>query len=70
MEAFSIGPAGMIIAETAATSLANVAHDLAKSEMVIEPPVEMLSASGQGEIAAVLLQAASDLQQYSLNILA
>ena len=70
MEAFSIGHAGMIIAETAAKNLANVAHDLAKSEMVIEPPVEMLSASGEGEIAAVLLQAASDLQQYSLNILA
>jgi len=70
MEAYSISTAGMIIAEAAATNLANVAHNLAKSEMVIEPPVEMLSSSGEGEIAAVLLQAANDLQQYSLNILA
>ena len=70
METYSIGPAGLILAETAAMNLANVAHDLAKSEMVIEPPVEMLSASGGGEIAAVLLQVANDLQQYSLNILA
>jgi hypothetical protein len=70
MEGFSIGLAGMIIADAAATNLANVAHDLAKSEIVIEPPVEMLSAGGEGEIAAVLFQAANDIQQYSLNILA
>ena len=50
--------------------LAYAAHQQAKTEMSIEPPTEMISAGNEAEIAAILIEAASDLQQYSLNILA
>ena len=46
--------------------LAYDAHQQAKTEMSIESHTEMISA----EISAILIEAASDLQQYSLNILA
>ena len=46
--------------------LAYAAHQQAKTEMSIESHTEMISA----EISAILIEAASDLQQYSLNILA
>ena len=45
---------------------AYAAHQQAKTEMSIESHTEMISA----EISAILIEAASDLQQYSLNILA
>ena len=45
-------------------------HQQAKTEMSIESPTEMISAGNEAEIAAILIEAASDLLQYSLNILA
>jgi len=50
--------------------LAYAAHQQAKTEMSIESPTEMISAGNEAETAAILIEAASDLQQYSLNILA
>ena len=50
--------------------LAYADHQQAKTEMSIESPTEMISAGNEAEIAAVLIEAADDLQQYSLNILA
>lgn len=49
---------------------AYAAHQQVKTEMSIESPTEMISAGNEAEIAAILIEAASDLQQYSLNILA
>ena len=49
---------------------AYAAHQQVKTEMSIESPTEMISAGNEAEIAAVLIEAADDLQQYSLNILA
>jgi hypothetical protein len=50
--------------------LAYAAHQLAKTEMSIESPTEMISAGNEAEIAAILIETANDLRQYSLNILA
>jgi len=50
--------------------LAYDAHQQAKTEMSIESHTEMISAGNEAEIFAILIEAASDLQQYSLNILA
>ena len=49
---------------------AYAAHQQVKTEMSIESPTEMISAGNEAEIATVLIEAADDLQQYSLNILA
>jgi len=38
--------------------------------MSIAPPADIITATNESEIAAVLTQAAANLQQYSLNILA
>ena len=54
----------------ASVRLAYAAHQLVKTEMSIESPTEMISAGNEAEIDAILIEAASDLQQYSLNILA
>lgn len=54
----------------AVVRLAYAAHQEAKTEMSIEFLTEMISAGNQAEIAAILIEAASDLQQYSLNTLA
>ena len=54
----------------AVVRLAYAAHQQAKTEMSIEFLTEMISAGNEAEIAAVLIEAADDLQQYSLNILA
>ena len=54
----------------AVVRLAYAAHQQAKTEMSIESHTEMISAGNEAEIAAVLIEAADDLQQYSLNILA
>ncbi len=56
--------------DMASTRLAYAAHQLAKSEMSIDPPANIINATNESEIAAVLTQAAANLQQYSLNILA
>ena len=70
MEALDIDAAGMMMWDAATTRLAEAAHQLAKAEPVIESPVDMLTAGNESEIATLLIQAASDLEQYSLNILA
>ena len=70
METLSIDAASMMMWDSATSRLAEAAHQLAKTETVIEPPVDMIAASSESEIAAVLVQVANDLQQYSLNILA
>ena len=70
METLNIDAAGMMMWDSATSRLADAAHQLAKTETVIEPPVDMISASSESEIAAGLVQVANDLQQYSMNILA
>ena len=70
MEALSIDYAGAMMWDMASTRLAYAAHQLAKSEMSIAPPADIITATNESEIAAVLTQAAANLQQYSLNILA
>ena len=70
MEALTIDSAGAMMWDMASTRLAYAAHQLAKSEMSIDPPANIITATNESEIAAVLTQAAANLQQYSLNILA
>ena len=70
MEALSINFAAAKMWDMASVRLAYAAHQLAKTEISIESPTEMISAGNEAEIAAVLIEAADDLQQYSLNILA
>ena len=70
MEALDIDAAGMMMWDAATTGLAEAAHQLAKAEPVIESPVDVLTAGNESEIGTLLIQAASDLEQYSLNILA
>ena len=70
MEALSINSAGAKMWNMAIVWLAYAAHQQVKTEMSIESPTEMISAGNEAEIAAILIKAASDLQQYSLNILA
>jgi len=69
MEALSINSAAAKMWDMASVRLAYAAHQLVKTEMSIEYPTEMISAGNEAEIAAVLIEAADDLQQYSLNIL-
>ena len=59
-----------IIWDMASSQLGKAAHQLAKSEMSIDPPVDIITATNESEIATVLTQAVANLQQYSLNILA
>ena len=70
MEALSINSAAAKMWNMASVRLAYAAHQLAKTEMSIESPTEMISAGNEAEIASILIEAADDLQQYSLNILA
>ena len=70
MEALSIDSSAAMLWDMADMRLARAAHQLAKAEMTIEPPTEMITAGNEAEIAAFLIEAANDLQQYALNILA
>ncbi len=70
MEALSINSAAAKMWDMASVRLAYAAHQLAKTEISIEAPPERISPGNEAEIAAVLIEAADDLQQYSLNILA
>ena len=70
MEALSINSTAARMWDMASVRPAYAAHQLVKTEMSIESPTEMISAGNEAEIAAVLIEAANDLQQYSLNILA
>ena len=70
MESLSINSAAAKMWSMAAVRLAYAAHQQAKTEMSIEFLTEMISAGNEAEIAAILIEGASDLQQYSLNTLA
>ena len=70
MKALSIDSAAAKMWDIANERLAYTAHQLAKSEMSTYLPTEVISAENEAEIAAILVEASSDLQQYSLNILA
>ena len=70
MEALSINSAAAKMWSMAVARFAYAAHQQAKTEMSIESHTEMISAGNEAEIAAILIEAASDLQQYFLNILA
>ena len=56
--------------QTAETRLANAAHDLAKSELSIEPPVEMITAAYESTIASTLTRTADQMYGHALDILA
>ena len=49
---------------------AKTAHDLAKTELSIESPVEMMTALHESEIATTLARTADELYGYTLDILA
>ena len=70
MEALSINPATAKMWNMASVRLAYAAQQQAKTEMSIEAPTEMISPGNEAEIAAILIETANDLRQYSLNILA
>ena len=53
---------------TAETRLANVAHDLAKSELSIEPPVEMINAAHECAIASTLTRNSDEIYGNALDI--
>jgi predicted ATPase len=55
---------------TAEERLAKTAHDLAKAELSIESPVEMMTARHESEIATTLARTADELYGYTLDILA
>ncbi len=59
-----------IIWDMASSQLGKAARQLAKAEMSIDPPADIITATNESEIATVLTQAVANLQQYSLNILA
>ena len=50
--------------------LAKTAHDLAKAELSIDSPVEMITALHESEIATTLARNADELYGYTLDILA
>ena len=56
--------------QTAETRLANAAHDLAKSELSIEPPVEMINAAHESAIASTLTRNSDEIYGHALDILA
>ena len=55
---------------TAETRLANAAHDLAKSELSIEPPVEMITAAHESAISSTLTRNSDEIYGQTLDILA
>ena len=69
MESLSIDSAGAMMWDMASTRLAYAAHQLAKAEISIDPPTDIIAATNESEIAAVLIEVAVNLRQYSLNIL-
>ena len=56
MEALSINSAAAKMWDMASVRLAYAAHQLAKTEISIESPTEMISAGNEAEIAAVLIR--------------
>ena len=51
-------------------SLAKTAHDLAKEDLSIDSPVEMITALHESEIASTLARTAEELYGFTLDILA
>jgi len=70
MEVLSINSAAAMMWDMASERLAYAAYQLAAAKPPVEPPTDMITAGNEAEIAAILIEAADDLQQYSLNILA
>ena len=70
MEASSINSAAAMMRDVASVRLAHAAHQLAKTEISTDPHTALITVSNESGIAAVLTETASDLHQYSLNILA
>ena len=55
---------------TAETRLANAAQDLAKSELSIEPPVEMITAAHESAISSTITRNSDEIYGHTLDILA
>tara|TARA_B100001964_G_scaffold241254_1_gene313242 strand:+ start:177 stop:389 length:213 start_codon:yes stop_codon:yes gene_type:complete len=69
MEGLSVISAADMMWDMADVRLAGAAHQLAKAEISIDPPTDIIAATNESEIAAVLIEVAVNLRQYSLNIL-
>ena len=70
MEALGINSAAAEMWDMASERLAYAAHQLAKTEISIDPHIALITVGNESGIAAVLTETASDLHQYSLNIVA
>jgi|ETNmetMinimDraft_4_1059912.scaffolds.fasta_scaffold10749_3 ABC-type Zn2+ transport system substrate-binding protein/surface adhesin len=70
MEGLSVISAASMMWDAAGVRLAGAAHELAKVEISIDPPVDVIAAINEAEITDVLIETAGSIQQYSLNILA
>ena len=55
--------------QSAETRLAKAAHDLAKAELSIEAPVEMMTARHESTVATTLAQAADEMYGQTLDLL-
>ena len=55
--------------QSAETRLANTAHDLAKAELSIEAPVEMMTALHESTVATTLAHAADEMYAQTLDLL-
>lgn len=56
--------------QTAETRMASAAHDLAKAELSIESPVEMMTAVTESVVATTLARTADEMHGYTLDMLA
>ena len=54
--------------QTVEARLAIAAHDLAKSELSIEPPVEMINAAHESAIASTLTRNSDEIYGNALDI--
>ena len=55
--------------QSAETRLAKAAHDLAKAELSIEAPVEMMTALHEATVATTLARAADEMYGQTLDLL-
>ena len=55
--------------QSAETRLAKAAHDLAKAELSIEAPVEMMTALHESPVATTLARAADEMYGQTLDLL-
>ena len=54
--------------QTAETRMASVAHDLAKAELSIESPVEMMTAVTESVVATTLARTSDEMHGYTLDM--